>query len=244
MGFPQELPLSILSKILAGGQAKADEAGIPILGGHSVQDPEPKYGMAVTGVVHPKKVLTNAGAKPGDVLILTKPLGSGIATTAIKRGVASRALTKRVVAVMSALNRAAGETFASGKFKVNALTDVTGFGLLGHLLEMMKGARCRAALALERIPIIQEVPALASQGVVPGGTKANLAHVKKSVRFPEGLPEEIQWVLADAQTNGGMLASVPAKDARKALIALEKAGVDGALIGEVSTGRPGIDVVG
>ena len=244
VGFPKELPLTILEKILAGGQAKADEAGIPILGGHSVQDPEPKYGMAVTGVVHPKKVLTNAGAKPGDVLILTKPLGSGIATTAIKRGVASKALTKRVVAVMSALNRAAGEVFASGKFKVNALTDVTGFGLLGHLLEMMKGAKAKALLSLERIPIIQEVPALAAQGVVPGGTKANLTHVSKSVRFPEGLPDDIRWVLADAQTNGGLLASVPARDARKALIALEKAGVDAALIGEVARGRPGIDVVG
>jgi selenide,water dikinase len=244
VGFPKELPLTILEKILAGGQAKADEAGIPILGGHSVQDPEPKYGMAVTGVVHPKKVLTNAGAKPGDVLILTKPLGSGIATTAIKRGVASKALTKRVVAVMSALNRAAGEVFASGKFKVNALTDVTGFGLLGHLLEMMTGAKTKALLALERIPIIQEVPALAAQGVVPGGTKANLTHVSKRVRFPEGLPDDIRWVLADAQTNGGLLACVPARDARKALIALEKAGVDAALIGEVARGRPGIDVVG
>jgi selenide,water dikinase len=244
VGFPKELPLDILSKILAGGQSKADEAGIPILGGHSVQDPEPKYGMAVTGVVHPKKVLTNAGAKPGDVLLLTKPLGSGIATTAIKRGVASKALTKRVVQVMSALNRSAGEVFASGKFKVNALTDVTGFGLLGHLLEMMTGAKARALLALERIPIIQEVPALASQGVVPGGTKANLVHVSKRVRFPEGLPEDIQWVLADAQTNGGLLASVPARDARKALVALDKAGVEAALIGEVARGRPGIDVVG
>jgi selenide,water dikinase len=244
VGFPKELPLTILEKILAGGQSKADEAGIPILGGHSVQDPEPKYGMAVTGVVHPKKVLTNAGAKPGDVLILTKPLGSGIATTAIKRGVASKALTKRVVAVMSGLNRAAGEVFASGKFKVHALTDVTGFGLLGHLLEMMTGAKAKALLALERIPIIQEVPALAAQGVVPGGTKANLTHVSKRVRFPEGLPDDIRWVLADAQTNGGLLASVPARDARKALIALEKAGVDAALIGEVARGRPGIDVVG
>ncbi len=244
VGFPKELPLDILEEILAGGQSKADEAGIPILGGHSVQDPEPKYGMAVTGVVHPKKVLTNAGAKPGDVLLLTKPLGSGIATTAIKRGVASKALTKRVVGVMSALNRAAGEVFASGKFKVNALTDVTGFGLLGHLLEMMTGAKARALLALERIPIIQEVPALASQGVVPGGTKANLLHVSPRVRFPEGLPEDIQWVLADAQTNGGLLASVPARDARKALLALDKAGVEAALIGEVARGRPGIDVVG
>ncbi|MDC0714471.1 selenide, water dikinase SelD [Stigmatella sp. ncwal1] len=244
VGFPRELPLSVLSKILAGGQSKADEAGIPILGGHSAQDPEPKYGMAVTGVVHPKKVLTNAGAKPGDVLLLTKPLGIGIATTAIQRGVASKELTKRVVGLMSTLNRAAGETFASGKFRVNALTDVTGSGLLGHLLQMMTGSKARAALALERIPLIQDVPALAAQDVIPEGTKANLQHVKKRVRFPKGLPEDIQCVLADAQTNGGLLAAVPAREALKALKALEKAGVDAALIGEVTQGRPGIDVVG
>ncbi len=244
VGFPKDQPLEVLSRILAGGQAKAAEAGIPILGGHSVQDPEPKYGLAVTGPVHPKKVLTNAGAKPGDVLLLTKPLGSGIATTAIKRGLASPELTERVVEVMSALNKAAGEVFASGRFKVNALTDVTGYGLLGHLLEMMTGAKARAYLALERVPIIAEVPALASQGVVPGGTKSNLAHVAKKVRFPKGLPEDIQWVLADAQTNGGLLACVPAREAAKALRALERARVDVALIGEVGEGRPGIEVVG
>lgn len=243
VGFPKDRPMEELSRILAGGQAKADEAGIPILGGHSVQDPEPKYGLAVTGQVHPKKVLTNAGAKPGDVLLLTKPLGSGIATTAIKRGVASKELTSRVVALMSELNKKAGEVFASGKFKVNALTDVTGYGLLGHLLEMMKGAKAKAFLDLERIPIISEVPALAQQGVVPGGTKSNLAHVAKKVRFPKGLPEDIQWVLADAQTNGGLLASVPARDVAKAYRALERAGVDVALIGEVGEGRPGIEVV-
>lgn len=244
VGFPKDRPMEELTKILAGGQAKADEAGIPILGGHSVQDPEPKYGLAVTGQVHPKKVLTNAGAKPGDVLMLTKPLGSGIATTAIKRGVASKELTERVVALMSELNKKAGEVFASGKFKVNALTDVTGYGLLGHLLEMMTGAKAKALLDLERIPIISEVPALAQQGVVPGGTKSNLAHVGKKVRFPKGLPEDIQWVLADAQTNGGLLASVPARDVAKAWRALERAGVDVALIGEVAAGRPGIEVVG
>jgi selenide,water dikinase len=244
VGFPKDRPLEELSQILAGGQAKADEAGIPILGGHSVQDPEPKYGLAVTGQVHPKKVLTNAGAKPGDVLMLTKPLGSVIATTAIKRGVASEELTERVVALMSELNKKAGEVFASGKFKVNALTDVTGYGLLGHLLEMMTGAKAKALLDLERIPIISEVPALAQQGVVPGGTKSNLAHVAKKVRFPKGLPEDIQWVLADAQTNGGLLAAVPARDVAKAYRALERAGVDVALIGEVAEGRTGIEVVG
>lgn len=244
VGFPKDQPLEVLSKILAGGQDKADEAGIPILGGHSIQDPEPKYGLAVTGQVHPKKVLTNAGAKPGDVLLLTKPLGSGIATTAIKRGLASKELTERVVTLMSTLNKRAGEVFASGKFKVNALTDVTGFGLLGHLLEMMNGAKTRAAVDLERIPLIAEVPALAEAGVIPGGTKTNLAHVKKQVTFPEGLPEHIQWLLADAQTNGGLLASVPARHALKAIQALEKAGVDAALIGEVQAGRPGIEVIG
>ena len=244
VGFPKDRPLEELSRILAGGQAKADEAGIPILGGHSIQDPEPKYGLAVTGSVHPKKVLTNAGARPGDVLLLTKPLGSGIATTAIKRGVASEELTERVVALMSELNRRAGEVFASGKFKVNALTDVTGFGLLGHLLEMMVAAKTRGYLDLERIPILSEVPALAEEGVVPGGTKSNLAHVAKKVRFPKGLPEVIQWVLADAQTNGGLLASVPARDGAKAVRALERAGVDVFHIGEVGEGRPGIEVVG
>ncbi len=244
VGFPDELPKSVLARILEGGQSKVEEAGIPILGGHSIRDPEPKYGLAVTGVVHPKKVLTNAGAKPGDLLLLTKPLGTGIATTAIKRGVASKQLQKNVIGVMTTLNRAAGEVFSSGRFKVNALTDVTGYGLLGHLLEMMTAAKTRAALDLERVPLIAEVPSLAEAGVVPGGTKSNLEHVQKKVRFPKGLPEAIQWVLADAQTNGGLLACVPAKDAVKALRALDRAGVDAALLGEVRAGRPGIDVIG
>lgn len=244
VAFPKDRPLKELSRILAGGQAKAEEAGIPILGGHSIQDPEPKYGLAVTGVVHPRRVLSNAGARPGDVLLLTKPLGSGIATTAMKRGVASRQLTRRVVALMSELNKAAGEVFASGRFKVNALTDVTGYGLLGHLLEMMQGAKARALLALERVPILGEVPALAAQGVVPGGTESNLEHVGRRVRFPPGLPEDIRHVLADAQTNGGLLASVPGREAAKALRALERVGVEAWLIGEVQAGRPGIEVVG
>jgi selenide, water dikinase len=244
VGFPRELPMSMLSEILAGGQKKAAEAGIPILGGHSIQDAEPKYGMAVTGVIHPKRVLTNAGAKPGDALILTKPLGSGIATTAIKRGIASKELVRNVVGVMTQLNRAAGEVFASRKLKVHALTDVTGYGLLGHLLEMMVGARTRASIDLTAIPLIDGISDLALQEVVSGGTKSNLAHVQPKVRFPSGLPQHIQWVLADAQTNGGLLAAVPSRSAAQALKALERAGVSGALIGEVLPGRPGIEVRG
>lgn len=243
VAFPKELPVSILKEILAGGASKATEAGIPILGGHSVQSPEPKYGMAVTGVVHPKKVLTNAGGKPGDVLILTKPIGTGIATTALKREKASKALVKRVTAQMATLNQAAGQVFASGKFQVNALTDVTGFGLLGHAIEMARGAKLRVGVELERVPILPEVPALAEAGVVPGGTKTNLEHASKWVRFPEGLPEPIRHVLADAQTNGGLLAAVPEKQALKALAALEKRGVEAWAIGRLYKGKPGVDVV-
>lgn len=243
VAFPPELPLEILTQILSGGQAKAEEAGIPILGGHSIQDPEPKYGMAVTGIVNPKRVLTNAGAKPGDALILTKPIGSGIATTAIKRGVASEELTENVIDVMSTLNKAAGEVFASPKHKVNALTDVTGYGLLGHLWEMMKGAKTKARLFLPFVPIIQGVPALAGDGVIPGGSKANLEWVQKHVKFPKDFPEAIRFVLADAQTNGGLLASVPARGAQKVLEALHRKDVPAALVGEVHAGRPSIEVV-
>jgi len=243
VAFPtQALPLEILARILEGGQSKADEAGIPILGGHSVDDPEPKYGMAVTGLVHPRRILTNAGGRPGDVLLLTKPIGSGIATTAIKRGIATPALEASVVELMSRLNRKAGEVFSSGKFPVHALTDVTGFGLLGHLAEMALGAKVRARLFLERVPILAGVPALAEQGVVPGGTTANLEHFGPRISFPEGLPDGIRFVLADAQTNGGLLAAVPRAALRKAERALARARVDAAIIGELRRGEPGIDV--
>jgi selenide, water dikinase len=244
VAFPtKKLPLQVLEDILRGGQDKADEAGISILGGHSVDDPEPKYGMAVTGLVHPRRILTNAGGRPGDVLFLTKPIGSGIATTAIKQQLASAALTRAVIALMTELNRRAGEVLASRRFTVHALTDVTGFGLLGHLCEVALGARVRARLRLSHIPILEGVPALAAQGVVPGGSVANLEHFQKSVRFPDGLPRDVQLVLADAQTNGGLLACVPSREAAKAERALLRAGVNAAIIGELVRGRPGVDVV-
>ncbi len=244
VAFPtQALGLHVLQAILEGGQSKAEEAGIPILGGHSVDDPEPKYGMAVTGVVHPRRILTNAGGRAGDVLLLTKPLGSGVATTAIKRGLASRELTRRVTALMGELNRRAGEVFASGRFAVHALTDVTGFGLLGHLTEVAFASRVRARLHLAHIPILEGVPALAAQGVVPAGSASNLQHFGSTVRFPKGLPRDVQLVLSDAQTNGGLLAAVPASQAARAQRALERSGVQVARIGELFAGRPGIDVV-
>jgi selenide,water dikinase len=193
--------------------------------------------MAVTGVVHPKKVLTNAGGKAGDILVLTKPIGTGIATTALKRELASKELVKRVTTQMATLNKAAGEVFASGKFKVNALTDVTGFGLLGHVLEVARGAKLRAVIELERVPLLSEIAELAAQGVVPGGTKTNLAHAEKGTTFPDGLPDAIKFVLADAQTNGGLLAAIPQKDLKKAFAALEKKGVEAWAIGGLTKGK-------
>jgi selenide, water dikinase len=242
VAFPKELPTSILKAILAGGADKATEAGIPVLGGHSIASPEPKYGMAVTGVVHPKKVLTNAGAKTGDILILTKPIGTGIATTALKRGLASDALLAQVTRQMATLNKAAGEVFASGKCKVNALTDVTGFGLLGHTIEIARGAKKRVVLMAEQVRILPGIPELAEQGVIPGGTKTNLEHAQKWVKFASWLTEPFKAILADAQTNGGLLAAVPSRDADKAFRALHKAGVDAFVVGGVIDGKPGISV--
>ena len=243
VAFPKDLPIRMLKEILAGGTDKAREAGIPVLGGHTIHSPEPKYGMAVTGLVHPKRVLRNSGGKPGDQLILTKPIGTGIATTAINRGVAEKSLTRQVTRQMAQLNKAASEVFVSGKFKVNALTDVTGFGLLGHLLEVSRGSKLRAQLQLEHVPILEGIPQLAKADVIPGGSRTNLEHVAKWVRFPPGLPEHVKLVLADAQTNGGLLAAVPQKDVHKAVAALLKAGVFAAVIGLLERGKPGIDVV-
>ncbi|MFO0601281.1 MAG: selenide, water dikinase SelD [Myxococcaceae bacterium] len=243
VAFPKELDTKILKEILAGGASKAKEAGIPVLGGHSVQSPEPKYGMAVTGVVHPKKILRNSGGKSGDLVILTKPIGTGIATTALKRGLAPKKLVQTVTAQMATLNKAAGEVFASGRFAVHALTDVTGFGLLGHGLELARGAKKKLVLSLEAVPLLPGIAELAEQGVVPGGTKTNLAHAEKGTIFPAELPEAVKHVLADAQTNGGLLAAVPERDLKRALAALERKGVHGWVIGQLVPGRVGVEVV-
>lgn len=242
VAFPKDQPVEVLKAILAGGADKAREAGIPVLGGHSIQSPEPKYGMAVTGAVHPKRVLTNAGAKVGDVLLLTKPIGTGIATTALKRDLASPELVATVTTQMATLNKKAGELFASGKFKVNALTDVTGFGLLGHLIELARGAKKRVILMAEQVRIIPGVPELAIEGVIPGGTKSNLEHAHQWVDFAGWIDEPIQHILADAQTNGGLLAAVPAGEVDKAFKAFEKARLPVFVIGAVVKGAPRITV--
>ncbi len=237
-----KLPMDMLGEVLRGGAEAAQEVGVPILGGHSIDDPEPKYGMAVTGVVHPDRVLRNVGARPGDRLVLTKPLGSGIVSTAIKRGIAPAALVERAVAVMSALNKAAGEVLAASG-AVHALTDVTGFGLLGHGWEMAEGSGVAFRIEAARVPLLDPaVPDLAARGVVPGGSKANLAWVRPSLRVAPGLAEPLLLVLADAQTNGGLLAALDPARAPEVLARLADAGVPAVDVGEVLEGPPRIEV--
>jgi selenide,water dikinase len=232
-----KLPMEMLGEVLRGGAEAARLAGAPVLGGHSIDDPEPKYGMAVTGLVHPDAVLRNVGARPGDVLLLTKPLGSGIVTTAIKRGIAPADLLARAVEVMATLNRAAGEALAASG-AVHALTDVTGYGLLGHAWEMAEGSGVTFRIRAADVPVLEGVHELAARDVVPGGSKANLRWVLPSLGVAASLPATTAIVLADAQTNGGLLAAVDPARADAVLAALRAAGVVAAAIGDVVAGAP------
>lgn len=208
IGFPKDtLPFESLGQILKGGSDKATEAGVPIIGGHSIDDPEPKYGLSVTGIVHPDDVLTNATAQVGDDLILTKPLGSGIINTAIKRGKAASSAIERVVQVMSTLNKAAGEAVV--EVGVNSLTDVTGFGLLGHLREMTTGSNVGARIHLSQVPILPDAKEYVAEGICPGGTRRNHEFLGDGVAYAADITEAEQLLLCDAQTSGGLLIAVP-----------------------------------
>jgi selenide,water dikinase len=225
VNFPRDtLPLEVLERVIQGGAAKVAEAGVPILGGHSVDDPEPKFGLVALGTVHPERVMRNVGARPGDWLVLTKPLGIGIVTTAIKRGLASTSTIERAVAVMSTLNRVASEAMiANGG--VHAATDVTGFGLLGHLSEMLGAGDVGVRIDLEAVPVLQEAWDFVARDVVPGGTRRNLASVASVVDWSERISGEQQLVLADAQTSGGLLMAVDPESAESLLADLQARGV-------------------
>ncbi len=239
VGFPVNgLPMEVLAEILRGGAETAALAGAPILGGHSIDDPEPKYGMAVTGLVHPDRILRNVGARPGDQLLLTKPLGSGILTTAIKRGIATPEQVAGVTTVMAELNRAAGEVFAASG-GVSALTDVTGFGLLGHAWGMAEGSKVVLRIHPEAVPVQPGALALAERDVVPGGSKANLAWVAPRVRFDASVPHPLRVLLADAQTNGGLLAAVHPDRLPTVQRLLADRGVAASLVGEVRAAPEG-----
>jgi len=234
VGYPAKtLPLVLLDQILQGAVAKLAEAGASLGGGHSIEDLEPKYGLAVTGLVHPKHMVTNAGARPGDALILTKPLGSGILTTGIDRGVVSPATTERVTAVMTQLNRAASEVMLA--VGVHACTDVSGFGLLGHLREMAEASRVGARLHWKAVPVLAETWELAAQDCVPDGTRNNLSYLADFVDWGRAVSPAVRTVLCDAQTSGGLLIAVPAGRASKLLKTLHRAGAQSAaVIGEIT----------
>jgi len=232
--FPsRQVPLEVLGRILQGGVAKAREAGIAIVGGHSVEDQEPKYGLVVTGLVSPDHILANAGARPGDVLVLTKPIGSGILTTALKKKQLNEEALRKVVDVMTTLNRAAAEALEG--LHVHALTDITGFGLLGHLVEMVAASGVGARLKASSVPVLEEAWPLVQRGIYPGGTKRNLDYFGSSVQWAQGTSKETQLVLADPQTSGGLLIAIAPEDVDELLRRLSTASA----IGEITLTPPG-----
>jgi len=207
LGYPPDkVPAPVIVEILRGGADTARGAGCAVIGGHTVRNPEPIYGMAVTGLAHPERLLTKDKARPGDLLMLTKPLGTGIVTTALKRGAAPARAVERAVAAMTQLNGAGPDLAAAG---LVAATDVTGFGLTGHLADLCAASSCGAELWYERVPVLDAaVPELIANGCVPGGTADNLAVAEESVDWGT-CPEPTRVLLADAQTSGGLLLCVP-----------------------------------
>jgi selenide,water dikinase len=231
--FPQgDMDISILKEVLRGGLDKMHEAGVILVGGHSVEDPELKYGLSVTGVIQPDKVVRNNGAKAGDRLILTKPLGTGIISTAIKGGMAGEEAINKIVKLMTALNREASE--AMQEVGVNACTDVTGFGLLGHAAEMIEGTEVGMEIDSTAVPFFPEAKDLAEMGMIPAGLHRNREFRKKMVDIASTVPQFLQDILSDPQTSGGLLIAVPHEKAWILLEKLQDKGVaEAAIIGEV-----------
>lgn len=238
--FPiSKLSASILRDILRGGLDKMREADVLLVGGHSVEDSEPKYGLSVTGVIHPDKVLLNRGAQDGDLLILTKPLGTGIISTAVKAGIAPQGLADAAVRSMSALNRTAAELVADTPH-VHACTDVTGFGLLGHACEMVEGTEAGLILNALNVPVFPGVRDLVETGMLPGGLYRNRTYRSSQVDTDAACPEWLADVFFDPQTSGGLLIAVAEAEAHGLLQRMHKAGLtEAAIIGRVSTTMKG-----
>ena len=233
VGFPDTLPASVLGEILAGASEVAAEAGIAIVGGHTIKSEEPIFGLAVVGTVHPQKVLSNAGAKPGDVLILTKPLGLGIISTAAKNDQDTSGAITDAIRVMTTLNRAAAEVLT--RYEVHALTDVTGFGLLGHLRNITAASGVTAEVWADRVPVLPAAREYVKAGIAPGGTRANWKFLADWVEYASDVSQEDQLLLCDAQTSGGLLAAVPEALAEEVARALSTAGtLASAVVGRIS----------
>jgi selenide,water dikinase len=239
VGYPvKSLPLGILEEILRGGADKVIEAGASLIGGHSIDDHEPKYGLAVTGLVHPDRVIRNTGARPGDKLVLTKPLGLGIVTTGIDRGLVDEATIERAIAVMTTLNAGAGEAMLA--VGVHAATDVTGFGLLGHLREMLAGDGLGARIELNAVPVLDAAWDLAAANCIPDGSHNNFRYLASFVTWDKDIERPAQMILCDAQTSGGLLLAVSPERSDDLLAALkEQATPAAAIIGEIVADGPG-----
>jgi selenide,water dikinase len=242
--FPvKSMDKAILKEVLRGGLEKIHEAGAVLLGGHSVEDPEIKYGLSVTGVVHPDRVLTNAGVMPGDALILTKPIGTGVLATAVKAGLVSLEAERRAIETMAALNRKAAEIMA--EYPVNGCTDVTGFGLLGHALEMATGSKVAITIFAENVPLLPEVSDSVRMGLVPAGSFSNRNFCGHHIRQPKAIDPVLLDILADTQTSGGLLISLPEHRAPALLDDLKAGGVPyAAIIGRATSADRGIIELG
>jgi selenide,water dikinase len=229
---------AILKEILLGGLSKLEEAGVALVGGHTVDDPEIKYGLSVTGIVHPAKILTNAKARPGDWLVLTKPLGTGIVSTALKGGMASEEAVRKSVGSMMALNRRASEVMRA--FDAHACTDVTGFGFIGHAQEMARGSGVGMVVRAREVPLFPEALDYAKSGLIPGGAYSNRQFFSCCVDLESDVPPLLVDLLYDPQTSGGLLISIPPEKAEGLVTALkEEGGKASAIVGEVVEGPPG-----
>jgi len=232
--FPEKADLAILERILAGGLSKMVEAGCTVIGGHSIRDDETKFGYAVTGLVHPKKILANGGAKPGDALILTKPLGTGVISTAIKNGKAEAGWIDAAVQSMTTLNKLAAELTGKKHYRVHAMTDVTGFGLIGHAREMALASGVALRFSSKDIPVLPGAFDCIRGGHVPGGLKANREFAECVVGYEVPIDEELKTLLFDPQTAGGLLISLAGDDQKQLLLELQSAGVPARYIGNVT----------
>jgi selenium donor protein len=232
VAFPKTLPIELLGEILRGGEEVASRAGVAIAGGHSIDDAEPKYGLAVTGFVHPDRIWTNRGGRAGDLLVFNKPVGTGIIATAIKRGNAPEHAVAAAVESMTTLNDAAAAQLA--EHEVHAVTDVTGFGLVGHARELAAGSGTHARLQLEAVPLLPGARELAGDGVVPGGTRTNLELAGAYAEFGAALSDVDRLLACDAQTSGGLLAAVPEQTAER---------LGWPVVGALGDGAPGTVLV-
>jgi selenide, water dikinase len=235
--FPEKGDLEILERILAGGLSKMMEADCTILGGHSIRDEETKFGYSVTGLIDPKRILANSGARPGDALVLTKAIGTGVISTALKKEKAEESWISAAVASMTTLNHKAAEIITSTRYRVHGMTDVTGFGLIGHARELALASQVSLRLYAASVPLLPGAIECVRAGHVPGGLKANREFAECLVEYGEGIADEVKTLLFDPQTAGGLLISLAADDAEELVGELEALGLPAAHMGDVETSR-------